>query len=113
MRLKIESCLKLQAITIREGMLMFCYKCGMKIDEKDVFCKRCGANQKTNASSNSANHSNPSGGKGNKLLEILTCVLVGNAANKKIESLGIGIPRSNPNAKIYKSKSHGGSRKKK
>ena len=91
---------------------MFCRKCGMKIDETDAFCKRCGASQKANVSSNSADNRNQSGVNGNKLLEILACILVGNAANKKINSLGIGIPKSNPNAKIYRSKSHKGKQKK-
>ena len=90
---------------------MFCRKCGMKIDETDMFCKRCGASQRANVSSNSADNQNQSGGTGNKLLEILTCIVVGNAANKKIKSLGIGIPTSNPNARVYRSKSHKGKQK--
>ena len=76
---------------------MFCYKCGMKIDDRDVYCKRCGANQKQRTAPNQVNQNTIS----NKLLKLLACYFVGKEANKKIKSLGIGIPTHNPNTDRY------------
>ena len=79
---------------------MYCAKCGIKIDDDAVFCKKCGARQDVDENEQETSGSGGSG-VGGFLVRMATNYVVGAAFDKAISSTGIGLGSRNPNTDKY------------